>query len=87
MTDLFGQDIPPVLRQGDLLAGRAGLGVEAVYRVIGGVEYVRTVSGYLARADGTGPLIPDTPAAGRKPPLLEPGNPGGIRKCRQGPIT
>jgi hypothetical protein len=78
MTDLLGRDVPPTLRQGDLLAGRAGLGVEAVLRVVDGVEYVRTASGYLVRADGTGLLIPDAPTASREPPLLAPENPGEI---------
>ncbi|MBE3098882.1 MAG: hypothetical protein IMZ44_17335 [Planctomycetes bacterium] len=62
MTDLFGQDIPPTMHQGDLLAGRAGLGVEAVCRVVDGIEYVRTPSGYYVRADGTGPLLLETPS-------------------------
>ena len=67
MKDLFGQDVAPTSHQGNLLAGRAGLGVEAVWRVVNGVEYVRTESGYYVRADGTGPLLvePPTETAGR----------------------
>ena len=64
MKDLFGQDIAPATRQGDLLAGRAGLGVEAVWRVVNGIEYVRTESGYYVRADGTGPLLVEPPTEG-----------------------
>jgi len=57
MTDLLGREVPEVERQRDLLAGRCGCGVEAVWRVVKGVEYVRTPSGYVTRADGTGPLL------------------------------
>jgi hypothetical protein len=64
VKDLFGQDIAPATRQGDLLAGRAGLGVEAVWRVVNGIEYVRTESGYYIRADGTGPLLVEPPTEG-----------------------
>jgi len=64
VKDLFGQDIAPATRQGDLLAGRAGLGVEAVWRVVNGIEYVRTESGYYVRADGTGPLLVEPPTEG-----------------------
>ncbi|MBE3099490.1 MAG: hypothetical protein IMZ44_20420 [Planctomycetes bacterium] len=64
MKNLFGQDIAPATRQGDLLAGRAGLGVEAVWRVVNGIEYVRTESGYYVRADGTGPLLVEPPTEG-----------------------
>ena len=64
MKDLFGQDVAPVSRQGNLLAGRAGLGVEAVWRVVNGIEYVRTESGYYVRADGTGPLLMEPPTEG-----------------------
>jgi len=41
--------------------------VEAVWRVVNGIEYVRTESGYYVRADGTGPLLvePPTDTAGR----------------------
>ena len=65
MKDLFGQDVAPTSHQGDLLAGRAGLGVEAVWRVVNGIEYVRTESGYYVRADGTGPLLVEPPTEGR----------------------
>jgi len=65
MKDLFGQDVTPATRQCDLLAGRAGLGVEAVWRVVNGIEYVRTESGYYVRADGTGPLLVEPPTEGR----------------------
>ena len=65
MKDLFGQDIAPAVQQGNLLAGRAGLGVEAVWRVVNGVEYVRTESGYYVRADGTGSLLVEPPTEGR----------------------
>jgi len=64
MKDLFGQDVTPATRQGDLLAGRAGLGVEAVWRVVNGIEYVRTESGYYVRADGAGPLLVEPPTEG-----------------------
>jgi hypothetical protein len=64
MKDLFGQDVTPATLQGDLLAGRAGMGVEAVWRVVNGIEYVRTASGYYVRADGTGPLLVDLPTEG-----------------------
>lgn len=64
MKDLFGQDIAPATRQGDLLARRAGLGVDAVWRVVNGIEYVRTESGYYVRADGTGPLLVEPPTEG-----------------------
>ena len=65
MKDLFGQDVAPTSHQGDLLVGRAGLGVEAVWRVVNGIEYVRTASGYYVRADGTGPLLVEPPTKGR----------------------
>jgi hypothetical protein len=65
MKDLFGQDVTPAMRQGNLLAGRAGLGVDAVWRVVNGIEYVRTESGYYVRADGTGPLLVEPPTEGR----------------------
>jgi len=61
MKDLLGQNVAPTSRQGNLLTGRAGLGVEAVWRVVNGVEYVRTGSGYYVRADGTGPLLVEPP--------------------------
>ena len=64
MKDLFGQDVAPTSHQGDLLAGRAGLGVEAVWRVVNGIEYVRTSSGYYVRADGAGPLLVEPPTEG-----------------------
>jgi len=64
MKDLFGQDIALVSRQSDLLAGRAGLGVEAVWRVVNGIKYVRTESGYYVRADGAGPLLVEPPTEG-----------------------
>jgi hypothetical protein len=64
MKDLFGQDIAPVSRQCNLLTGRAGLGVEAVWRVVNGIEYVRTASGYYVRADGAGPLLVQPPTEG-----------------------
>jgi hypothetical protein len=64
MKDLFGQDVAPPSHQGDLLAGRAGLGVEAVWRVVNGIEYVRTESGYYVRADGAGPLLVEPPTEG-----------------------
>jgi hypothetical protein len=64
MKDLLGQDIAPVTSQGNLLAGRAGLGVEAVWCVVNGIEYVRTESGYYVRADGTGPLLVEPPTEG-----------------------
>jgi len=64
MKDLLGQNVAPTSRQGDLLAGRAGLGVEAVWRVVNGIEYVRTESGYYVRADGTGPLLVEPPTEG-----------------------
>lgn len=62
MKDLFGRDVRPTFHQGDLLAGHAGLGVEAVSRVVDGIEYVRTESGYYVRADGTGGLLLETPS-------------------------
>ena len=62
MKDLLGNDVAPAPRQGDLLAGPCGLGVEAIYRTVGGVEYVQTPSGYYVRADGTGPLLTDLPS-------------------------
>ena len=65
MKDLLGQNVAPTSRQGDLLAGRAGLGVEAVWRVVNGIEYVRTASGYYVRADGAGPLLVEPPTEGR----------------------
>ena len=64
MKDLLGQNVAPTSRQGNLLAGRAGLGVEAVWRVVNGIEYVRTESGYYVRADGTGPLLVKPPIEG-----------------------
>jgi len=76
MTDLLGRSIAPVVRQGDLLAGPAGLGVEAVCRVVAGVAYVRTETGYYVRADGTGPLLLDLPTG--KPPLEHPEKTGEI---------
>jgi hypothetical protein len=64
MKDLLGQNVAPTSRQGNLLASRAGLGVEAVWRVVNGIEYVRTASGYYVRADGTGPLLLEPPTEG-----------------------
>jgi len=78
MTDLFGKPVPPEERQGDLLKGPCGLGVDAVCRTIGGVDYVRTPSGYLVRADGTGPLIPDKAPEGTDLPLVRQEEPEGI---------
>lgn len=79
-SDLLGQEIAPIVRQRDLLAGPCGLGVEAIWKVIDGVAYVRTESGFIVRADGTGPLIPEKAPEGREPPLLGPEKPRRIRK-------
>jgi hypothetical protein len=62
--DLFGNTIAPRVVQRDLLAGRAGLGVEGVARVIGGVEYIQ-VDGYWLRADGLGVLMVNMPIGDR----------------------
>jgi hypothetical protein len=78
MKDLLGNDVAPAPQQGDLLAGPCGLGVEAVYRTVGGVEYVQTPSGYYVRADGTGPLLTDLPS-------VEAGNPKKISTGCQTP--
>jgi hypothetical protein len=42
----------------------ARVGVDAVWRVVNGIEYVRTESGYYVRADGTGPLLLEPPTEG-----------------------
>jgi hypothetical protein len=85
MKDLLGNEVRPELRQGDLLAGPCGLGVESVWRVVDGVPYVQTPSGYVTRADGTGLLHLEDRPEGREPPLLAAENPSGIRKSSQRP--
>ena len=87
MKDLLGNEVRPELRQGDLLRGPCGLGVEAVLRVVDGVPYVQTPSGYVTRADGTGLLHLEERPEGREPPLLAAGNPPEIRKSSQKPTN
>ena len=62
MQNLFGQEVSPRIVQGNLLAGRAGLGVSATARTVAGVEYLR-IDGYWLRADGVGVLMVELPAA------------------------
>jgi len=85
MTDLLGQPVAPEFRQKDLLSGSCGLGVNATWKVIDGVPYVRTPSGYIVRADGTGPLIPDEAPEGGDLPLVRQEKTEGISKSGQTP--
>jgi len=68
--DLLGQDIGKE-KQADLLAGKAGRGVEAIWQTINGVDYILPSENFATRADGTGLLIPKHDVEALKADALE----------------